>query len=127
MIARRRRFGLLGTLAAAFVILFAVLPLAAAPVLAGTQAALPHAKTMAGISADSDSPCANMAGKADHSPGKHAQNCLAQCMIAHGAVIPDLPDLDVAWLSPATLPNTPIACNLHAVAPGIEPPPPRQA
>ena len=126
MIMRRCHFSPLKTLAAALAFLLAVLPLAAVPALAGTEA-LVHGLTMSGMSAASDSLCASMGDNANHSPGKHAQSCLAQCLVAHGAVLPELPSLNAAWHSPAALPDGPISSNLHADASGIDPPPPRQA
>ncbi|MEZ5734207.1 MAG: hypothetical protein R3E09_00145 [Novosphingobium sp.] len=113
--------------ATAFAFLLAVLPLAVAPVLANTDAGRPHDMVMSGMSADSGSPCAGMEEKANHSPGKHAQSCLAQCLVAHGAVLPEVPGLDAAWLSPAALPEVSNTCALHADASGIDPPPPRIA
>ena len=95
-----RRFTLAQRIAALISMAIAAMVLAAAPVLANATEAEPHAMTMMAMPDAMDAPCA---GKMDHpvnSPDKHAGNCLAICLAAHGAILSETPPLQGAWATP---------------------------
>lgn len=114
-------------LPAVFALALAALSLSAAPILSELAEARPHAAAMAAMSAGPGAPCAAMADKADHMGNKHAQNCLARCLTAQGAMVPDLPGLKPDRLRPVEPLTIPAVRVMRALASGIDPPPPRQS
>lgn len=127
MITPRRRFSSFAMFAAIFAFLLTVPSLVAAPLLAGAPALPQPGMAMPAMSADSHDPCESQADKANHSDDSHARSCIVQCLSAHGAVLPELPRLDASRFSPVARPEALASCDLHSLATGIDPPPPREA
>ena len=122
-----RHFSLAGRFASLFSVGLAVMFLAATPVLAGTADVQPHEMAIMAMSVGSDTPCVKMVDHTGHPIGNRAKCCLALCLAGHGALMPEVPTLQTAWLHPAMPRQTFLSSEPRAHPPGVDPPPPRRS
>ena len=120
-----RRVRRAGALSAAFVMLLVGFALASAPVLAAGPQSRTQAMGMADIATPSEIPCDAMEGHDDRSKGDHDPGCVAACLSAHGALLPEMPSHDAVLHEPAAIAEAGPAHALADLPFGLDPPPPR--
>lgn len=108
---------------------FATLTMAAAPALAA-QAALPQPAMSqdchdSGTTKDTAPSHDNGAKDMPKDMPKDMKACLALCMIAQGVMMPRANEPIAAAREPLERPSMTLSAQLHSLAAGIDPPPPR--
>lgn len=112
----------------AFVTLaLAVFALATAPALAIGAEIQPQALAMSEMATTHDGACAGMDANCSPSHGAHGAHCLAACLSAHGAVLPEMPAARMAWRAPDAVTEIAPGPEFPDHPFGLDPPPPRSA